>query len=88
MMADRPIRDIVVTVSGTHYALGPIAGHSSSQVRYDITKPSDFQVQGTFADGTPFGGRCGGVTPATPPGVVSIVVNDNGTLTFSDAGRP
>jgi hypothetical protein len=88
MMADRPIRDVTITVSGKRYILGPIGAHTGQSIRYDIAAASDFQIQGTFADGTPFGGRCGHVTPATPPGTVTIVVNDTGTLSYSDAVRP
>jgi len=88
MMGERPIRDVTVTVSGKPYMLGPIDRHTGHSVRYDIGAPSDFLVQGTFADGTPFGGRCGSVTLATPPGTVTIVVNDDGTLSYSDAVRP
>jgi hypothetical protein len=88
MMADRPIRDVTITVSGKRYMLGPIGAHAGQSVRYDLVAPSDFQVQGTFADGTPFGGRCGHVTPASPPGTVTIIVNDTGTLSYVDVVHP
>ena len=88
MMGNRPIRDMTITVSGRTLMLVRIDSHSDNRARYEITGPSDFEVQGTFSDGTPFSGRCGSVTPATAPGTVPIIVNADGTLSYSDAVRP